>query len=380
MNARKNPGFTLIELLVVIAIIAVLIALLLPAVQAAREAARRSQCVNNMKQIGLAIHNYHSTYDVFPPGSTLNPDSAPGHLEPNNCWSALGMILGMMDQVPMYNAINFSWGVVTQAAGPTYACYLINQTAINAQLKCYLCPSDPNAGQPNLNNYHDCIGTTTVDGPALGSTPTGSDGLFTYLLAYSLASCTDGSSNTIAFGEAVTGPPSATYVPSISLTSVPGLSTAGEVLSVFMNQTAVRNNIQACDKSYMAHTATLKNWRGQSWAKGSQGHTMFNAVVPPGFKQHTWNSCSDNNIGHSLFDNANSYHPGGTNILLGDGSVRFVKESINMTIWWTIATKAGGEVVSAESSERAGLADGPRSPPHPGGPRRGERHAPTGRP
>ena len=346
----RRRGFTLIELLVVIAIIAVLIALLLPAVQSAREAARRIQCTNNLKQIGLGLHNYHSAFNVFPPGSALNPDSAPGHLEPNNCWSAHGMLLNSIEQAPMYNAINFSWGVVTDLAGPTYACYQINATVINAKINTFMCPSDPNAGNPNLNNYHDCIGTTTLDGPQLGTTPPGSSGLFAYLIPYSLASCTDGSSNTIAFGEAVTGPPSLTYVSSISLVSVSGLSSAGEVLSAAMNPAAIISNIQVCDTAYQTQSAGgLKNWRGQSWAKGSQGHTMFNAVVPPGFKQHAWNSCSDNNIGHSLFDNANSYHPGGVNVLFGDGSVHFVKESINIQMWWALGTRAGGEVVSSDS-------------------------------
>src|SRR5689334_1661758 len=133
---RRRLGFTLIELLVVIAIIAVLIALLLPAVQAAREAARRSQCINNLKQMGIALQNYHSTHDSFPIGQAFSIAATPG-VYAGNPWSAHAFMLGALEQMPLYNSINFSLGPSqnTNLAG------LANTTSLKTPINVFLCPS-----------------------------------------------------------------------------------------------------------------------------------------------------------------------------------------------------------------------------------------------
>ncbi len=168
--ARHAPAFTLIELLVVIAIIAVLIALLLPAVQSAREAARRIQCTNNLKQIGLALHNYHTAADGFPPGAALSGiAAAPGlyaSWEPN--MSAQAMLLPYIEQSPVYNALNFNFGAEYDLG--------MNSTGVLTIIGAYLCPSDPNASRRiNINNYYACMGTTTdyMFSPGLAGGATG---------------------------------------------------------------------------------------------------------------------------------------------------------------------------------------------------------------
>ena len=133
-------GFTLIELLVVIAIIAVLIALLLPAVQAAREAARRAQCVNNLKQIGLALHNYHTVHDCFPPGG-LNTTQPNGALVANGGWSAHAFMLSYLEGGTLYNSINFTFGPWAAGFGPLGS--FMSQTINVTRVATFLCPSAP---------------------------------------------------------------------------------------------------------------------------------------------------------------------------------------------------------------------------------------------
>src|SRR6516165_6354024 len=203
----RRHGFTLIELLVVIAIIAVLIALLLPAVQAAREAARRMQCVNNLKQIGLALHNYHSQAGSFPMGAGPGQRQLNSYLAKQG-WSIHAAILPQLGEIPLYNSINFNWGI---AASNAYPAYNVNSTSFGTQVKGYLCPSDPFAFQVNAssfntanNDYYGSIGTTTdilvgnsTSVASLASVPT--TGLFAFQQSKTLAAVTDGTSNTVAF-------------------------------------------------------------------------------------------------------------------------------------------------------------------------------------
>jgi prepilin-type N-terminal cleavage/methylation domain-containing protein/prepilin-type processing-associated H-X9-DG protein len=392
MRSRIRRGFTLIELLVVIAIIAVLIALLLPAVQSAREAARRAQCTNNMKQIGLAMHNYHSANNSFPQGKSQAASAIgyKGGYAGWTDWSAQAEMLGYVEQSPLYNSINFNY-----CGGYGYG-MVANITAWTAVVQTFLCPSDTNADKggppvssvatatgwgnstwpPGTNNYRGSIGTTTsVYGWSTGYAccspdplniaggsavvPPFSTGMFAYWISFGIRDCTDGTSNTIAYAECLTGTNTNTFgiLPGTNNNSVVGVTAAtpGEVPDASapgVYQNVIVPALNACTAAYKAGTTNqqLSNTNGNRWGWGATSITLFNTVAPPNY---TFSACRDSCPGcgpdDSLFSNAQSRHPGGVNVLMTDGSARFIKDSISPQTWMALGTRANGETISADS-------------------------------
>jgi prepilin-type N-terminal cleavage/methylation domain-containing protein/prepilin-type processing-associated H-X9-DG protein len=363
MIARYRRGFTLIELLVVIAIIAVLIALLLPAVQAAREAARRAQCINNLKQIGLALHNYHSGVGTFPMGGSQNPRTlGQGAPYDNWCvWSAQAAMLGYMEQTAIYNSINFSWAAEGDGAWSS----AINATAFNTVISTFMCPSDAFANKGNINNYMACYGTTTFEPDyhtgwetwAPPDAKPGSTGLFATWISYGLADCTDGTSNTVCFSEALMGNniQGSLYKGNGMM---PFAGTNPLLYNAFDNPQVVLQQLQLCASQFKALTAPNTNIvtarRGYRWADGIIGFTMFNVLQTPNDATYPVNYCRDGcnpgcNMDGGFSAPASSNHSGGANVLMADGSVKFIKSTVNRMTWWALGTRGGGEVVSADA-------------------------------
>jgi prepilin-type N-terminal cleavage/methylation domain-containing protein/prepilin-type processing-associated H-X9-DG protein len=316
--SHRRRGFTLIELLVVIAIIAVLIALLLPAVQAAREAARRSQCVNNLKQLGLAMHNYESTNTSFPIGRMGSGYSYPNDPSgSNNRRTWLLSILPYVEQVSIFQATNFSL--------PFYN--IANTTTRMASVASFHCPSDPNtntisqASTPyprRKGNYLVNWGNTTFwqnggqdPQPFVGpqDTVTFGGAPFTANYARGISYFVDGTSNTLLMGE-------------VMVTQENPTDTRGDFF----------NDDYGC-AMFMAYTTP-----------NSQIPDQMNTYCTYPYLQNP--PCK--NVA-PVFLAARSFHSGGVNALLADGSVRFVKNTVDRNAWRGLSTPSGGEVISADS-------------------------------
>jgi prepilin-type N-terminal cleavage/methylation domain-containing protein/prepilin-type processing-associated H-X9-DG protein len=384
MQLSMNPesptnrrGFTLIELLVVIAIIAVLIALLLPAVQAAREAARRAQCVNNMKQLGLALHNYHSAQNAFPLGGFES--GTPGN--PVCCpeggwgaWSAQAMLLPYMEQTPVYNAANFN--ILMRGDGTSE---VINTTTSTSRIDSLLCPSSPlpqgtwyNKQWPG-NNYFASTGSSISwlgNDPKLGNYTFIPNGPFaTGGTAVGIRDVTDGTSNTVGFGEWRTGD----YNDAInSIQDIAGLTAPGTFPNVGdRNMQAASTsfpagapfltaNLQACAACLTAnncagHTGSNGgqsqfSFVGRLWAEGIYAHGLGNMIVPPNSPYpYCQFETGDADTDSGTIVGLTSFHSGGANVCMLDGSVRFLKNSVAYNIIWALGSRGQGEIVSSDS-------------------------------
>ena len=359
---RGGRAFTLIELLVVIAIIAVLIALLLPAVQSAREAARRAQCVNNLKQIGLALANYESAVGSYPPGAITYQESPMNCVVKPRTYSFFDLILPYMESQPTYNAVNFSFpaGGVTENGWPHGGA--TNRTAFITQIPSYVCPSDgqetpyqlsqsPNGY--NQTSYGGMAGTFDIwhwycgcptsppyggSCPAANNTEIQSDGMFMKNYTYKISSVRDGLSNTIYVGEACryrNDPDSVMMFYSRMgwwATSLPGTSRPSVLFSPIPRINA--NFVVGDEAAYP----------GQISVTGDVDSWLF--VSTPDYRQ----------LGQFGF---RSQHPGGANFAMGDGSVRFIKETIdmgspvyanlNIGVYRKLSTIGKGEVISSDA-------------------------------
>jgi prepilin-type N-terminal cleavage/methylation domain-containing protein/prepilin-type processing-associated H-X9-DG protein len=348
-SSDRRRGFTLIELLVVIAIIAVLIALLLPAVQAAREAARRSQCTNNLKQIGLGLANYESATGSFPIGATAYGSKPSADCAIRRQHTFLSLILPNMEQMAIYNAINFNVGAIS-ASGPFGLAVnsgAVNRTALHSTIASFICPSDtvvpPDPAAPRgrgQSSYSGVAGHKDIRhwwyGCPAEPSSIQSDGAFGEDYNYGVSDINDGLSNTLFVGEVskFRKDPDPNLSNQWGNYAYYGTATAGVTRPSALAFTLAKPNSTMMVPDIPSDGSYTTNWERNP-------ATRFQDFGQWGFR---------------------SMHSGGVNFAFGDGSVRFIKDSIevvgapNPTTGWAtpgvyrkLASRNGGEVISADA-------------------------------
>jgi prepilin-type N-terminal cleavage/methylation domain-containing protein len=337
-NVSKRPAFTLVELLVVIAIIGILIALLLPAVQAAREAARRSSCSNNLKQLGIAIHNYHDTYKVMCAGGFSGPRS---RVNRQSEWSGIVQLLPYFEQGPLYDL----WSAPGAGASGTGYYYPASWDGVpenQTQIPSLLCPSDSPPVQKNSNalighkNYFFCYGTTYAriwDRESNGAFSGTHSARNPWVDPYrKFADIRDGTSNTIAMSERSHRPGNRNLIGNVCRNTI-DIATCVSF--------AVGNDY--------APACTLTSWSaGELWSFGHPFWNGFVTVLPP--NGPSCYNADDNPSNDPGIYTATSHHPGGVHTLMCDASVDFTAETIDSVlgksgfgVWGALGTKNGGE-------------------------------------
>ena len=343
---RHTRGFTLVELLVVIAIIGILIALLLPAVQMAREAARRMSCTNNLKQITLALHNFHDSHKEYPDGCPSK--TCPGYESISASmyrWGALAMLTPYMEQFNVYKSLNLDvplYGHTGSSFGGGYGVHPDNQVPVSQEIGFFYCPSDRGEKieqEFGATNYMGCWGrgAPTSNGTAVADT----DGLFTRGRGLRFADMVDGTSNTAAFSESLL--PAEGYYSQTPLLSLPTFTLTQQNKDLVMVNASSRGDPLLTEEfcTQFGQSVARNTLRTRRWADGFYWYTAYyhwwgpNSPIP---------DCAKSRPMRALWQMARSRHPGGANVSFVDGSVHFVSETVDLDTWRALGSRNGGEV------------------------------------